>query len=235
MNYAKSNAAKEYGVERAKFRQRFHYYGFLKNWEENYHTLDFLDNKTTGLLTISALLTASFVVLIELGGEDEAFVIWLKLIAVSGLIVVIISAYYALKCYRILSDRNKTGRLKILQDLESAIAPRTDKWRAHEHRIDMLLHLFDKVTRSEGEEEERHRQRLVSRYDELSSGSFTFEEFEEKVFEFFDALREEVEEEILDRHRWHRYSRNGILIALFLMAVIAFSFLQSVGSQIFSS
>ncbi len=207
---------------RADFRITHHYYPFLKNWKEHRANLDYLDNKSIGLLTASAILIAAFLVTIgqskSLVGDEWSYLVSLP--AIGGTFLLLYAVTCTLRCLRTLVDEPKPDLQKRLREMEECLT--AGEWRQREAGIDNILRELNMMSGAVGSRRAEFRRRAAFLFEELSTNHLQFDEFESLVRENFNEIRQDLEEEVEDRHGFLRSAAEAIIWSVFLFGSILF-------------
>ncbi len=201
-------------ILRADFRQKYHYYPHLRNWADHRANLDYLDNKSIGLLTISALLIAGFLIFV---GDQQLFKnekIRYVVVTTSaaGVIFLVLSVVNALECMRTLVDIQEPKLTKQFSDMENCFDP--GQWRGREAKALSILGLLDKMTNSIEPKRAKLRIKAEENYLSCCNNKKNFDEFEELALTAFNTLREHVETEVEARHDLLNSARRLVVVSL---------------------
>jgi len=217
---------------RAEFRRRYHYFVQLKNWQDYYVALDSLDAKSTGLLTISGIMTAVFAIFIS-GGVGQTVGLVPdgvhKFLATFGLMIIAVSLLLFLRCFGILSNKLSGLTKHLFLDLESVFNGTTT--RQKQAQIDYAIERYAETLINPLEETPRV-QALIAPLLNAGTG---YDAFEATLMSSFNTFRAHVEAEIIARHRYYQLGAAGVFtsfVTIFLLAASVFGQVVTPGNDV---
>jgi hypothetical protein len=223
--------------KRAEFRRKHHYFPYLKYWETYEHKFDYLDNKSQGLLSISGILSAvfllQFTVISDMSWRGlEGFVSILCFgSSAFGLLFVIRAQFVLLRCLSTTADSNFPTHSNEARKIEARVNAQsqgqsTDRNRVLESNLDIFLSLHRSMIQQIGTEHRKRETELQEIWHQIrKSESDEFKSFETSVSEFFGELRDTIEREVDERHLAYARARVCVENSLYALLLSVASFL----------
>jgi len=210
-----------------------HYYTYLKYWETYQQKFAYIDAKSQGILSMAAILTAVFTLLIS---EWKSLgVYYLDLLSFwgpfIGIFILISAQVFLLRCFATtvkktpLSIENKAIALENrFHNGRKEDDPIKEDYRGRtrtlESNMDTFLKLHLQMIQETGDQHHRLEISLQKKWEEVRlDPTDDYSSLEEAVSSFFGNLRDVVEDEAKKRHYYYELARLLVMTSLYILPV----------------
>lgn len=210
-----------------------HYYTYLKYWETYQQKFAYIDAKSQGILSMAAILTAVFTLLIS--EWKPLGIYYLDLLSFwgpfIGIFILISAQIFLLRCFATTVKKTPLSIEDKAIDLENRFHngrkeddPIKENYRGRtrtlESNMDTFLKLHLQMIQETGDEHRRLEISLQKKWEEVRlDPTDDYGSLEKAVSSFFGNLRDVVEDEVKKRHYYYELARLLVMVALYILPV----------------